>query len=253
MSEIIDIVRARIGRRHKITRQEMASILDDLAAAGLHLGNDCVPTTWLYDADGIATGPSPDASRAWAEACRGITCISVMPADGGGATWHGHVRYDQPGSLHPMHQAEVMFVSSEQEGRRYDPIGYLRGHAKRVLIVDADSELPPLPPSPQELREEEMRAERQSALVRHLRNSLDLDPPWSSILDDGTLQMIDCNDGSQARHQYRIHGDWIQRRRLPAAEVGDCWSGDDSPPEWEDMTSPPDGTLIWDYYEAIVA
>lgn len=240
-TQIRDTARRIIGRRHKISRHEMAEIIAALsipaeahtitgrfANGALYVGGQTIPNR----------EDEPTAiARAWADACRDITCISVL-VDSRGA----HMRHDDPGSMAPMHMAELMFAPSSLRTYEYDPLGYLRRHTRRLLIVDAASELPPLP------------GRATEDLCAHLRNQLDLDPPWSEILDDGTLQMIDPNDGSASRHQYRVHGDRLQRRRLPSADIGDCWLGENAPPEWETLDS---GTylrssLIWHYYQAIL-
>jgi hypothetical protein len=133
---ILDIVRTRVDRRWRITRAEMRDILAEFAAQGGSLENDGMMQTieWAWDARGAGTrvGPSADAPRVWANACTDITVISVMPDHGGAPTYHGRVRYDEPGSFHPMHMAE------EYE---YDQIGQLRRRARRVLVVSGE-ELP---------------------------------------------------------------------------------------------------------------
>lgn len=136
----IDTVRRLVGRRSRISREEMATILTALAADGLDLRNDCAPETWDWDGARAAEDQSPAqiarAAHYWARMCRDITCISVMAS---GCTPHGQVRYDQPGSMAPMQHADLMFVSERLRGYEYDPIGYLRRHADRVLIVRSDS------------------------------------------------------------------------------------------------------------------
>jgi hypothetical protein len=53
--------------------------------------------------------------------------------------------------------------------------------------------------------------------------------------DDGApiLEMVDPNDRSQARHQYRILHDHLRRRVMPAS--GDRWRDQTASPEWEPM------------------
>lgn len=116
------VVTTMIGRRRKITREEMAGILGRLAAEGLDLANDCVE-------------PGLDGPEGWAKRCRDICTVSVL-ADG--ATPHGQVRYDDPGSMHPQHHAAVLFAPSGLERGDHDQLGYLRRHADRVLIVQDD-------------------------------------------------------------------------------------------------------------------
>ena len=116
----LDIVRQHVGRRSRITRTEMRAILHSLAHAGLDLANPYVSDTL-----------GGDAADAWVRACRDIRVISV---DARGLR-DGYVRYDEPGSMHPMQRAELMFVSAALGDYDYDQIGQMRRHADRVLIV----------------------------------------------------------------------------------------------------------------------
>lgn len=129
-STTLDIVRQHVGRRSRITRDEMAAILSALGSAGLRLSNGYVHETTL----GVA-----DAARTWAAMCRDITCISVMDARGGSLR-DGDVRYDEPGSMHPLQRVEVTFVPAALGRYEYDQIGQMRRHAVRVLIVREDDE-----------------------------------------------------------------------------------------------------------------
>jgi hypothetical protein len=261
--DILGIVRARIGRRIKISRQEMADILADLTAAGVNLCNDCMMGTvqWDYAAGGagIPVGQSPTAPLIWANACRRTTCISVMPPDGGAPTYHGQVRYDEPGSMHPMHRADVIFAPADLEGYDYDQIGQLRRKARRVLVVRDD---PPLV-DPAAEAEARAAAEREQVALRRrvqaLRSALAecLNPPWTQILDDGTLEMRDHNSGqgsdprTKPRFQYRYHGGVMQRRHLPPETVGDQWIDSDEH-EWADYHGCPDN-IIGDYIYEVTA
>lgn len=62
-----------------------------------------------------------------------------------------------------------------------------------------------------------------------------LDGTWARLLDDGTLEMRDPNDGqdpdpdAKCRHQYRVLGGVLHSRRLPPQAVGDVWRGADGP------------------------
>lgn len=123
----IDTVRRLIGRRHKISRDEMRAILEALAADGVSLENGYMPGTTPYHG-------AWQAAHAWAKACRGITCISV---DSRGLR-DGQVRYDEPGRMHPMQHAELLFAPESLGRYEYDQIGQLRRHAARVLVVRDD-------------------------------------------------------------------------------------------------------------------
>lgn len=135
--DCIATVRDMIGRRHKIGRREMAGLLRRLASEGLDLSNDCVP-------------PGGDTPEGWAARCTGICTVSVL-ADG--ATPHGAVRYDDPGSMHPMHQAALMFAPADLAADN-STLAYLRSHASRVLIVDDDSPAAAVPAEPDRVRYE---------------------------------------------------------------------------------------------------
>lgn len=118
---MLDIVRARIGERRRITAAEMAAILDDLAAVGLHLDNG-----W----------GGPDAAG-WAKMCKDITVISILtdtdaPEARNASSNPGSIRYDDPGSMHPMMYASLMFAPAALE----DLVGQLRRRADVVLVVD---------------------------------------------------------------------------------------------------------------------
>lgn len=121
---MLDTVRRHVGRRPRITRGEMIAILADLAGDGLGLDNG-----W--------GGPDADG---WANMCRGITVVSVLE-DGQAFTARaassnpGSIRYDDPGSMHPMLRAAVMFAPADLADMPYDQIGQLRRRAGRVLIV----------------------------------------------------------------------------------------------------------------------
>lgn len=126
----LDIARDIVGRRHRITRDDMVAILSELAREGLDLRNSYVAGT-------LAEAPG-DQARAWGRMCRDITVISVGPG-----LRDGWVRYDEPGSMHPMQRAELLFAAEALERLEFDQIGQLRRHARRVLIVKGEPEPPP--------------------------------------------------------------------------------------------------------------
>lgn len=138
MTDIKDIARSHVGRRHKISRVEMTAILDDLAARGLvSLDNG-----W----------GGPDAAG-WAKMCDGIQVISVLadddaPAARAASSNPGSIRYDDPGSMHPLMHATLMFAPDELADHPYDQIGQLRNKADRVLIVSADDDAPAIATAP---------------------------------------------------------------------------------------------------------
>lgn len=220
-------VRTIVGRRHIITRADMAAILAALQAQGLDLSNDC-----LFDA-------SP---ATWAAMCKDIECISVLAS---GATPHGAVRYDQPGSMHPLHQAAVLFAAADID-RHEGTLSYLRRHARRVLLVRDD-------PAP--LAGAEAAPAPVPDWVRRLRRAPGIDGTWARVCDDGVLELRDPNSGAGAdpadkpRYQFRIGPDgYCERRHLPPASVGDVWC-DIGAPEWE-RHEPPRSGPVWDWIEA---
>lgn len=134
MTTTLDVVRRIVGRKSKITKDEMGAILMGLVEERLvNLCNGYVHDTC---GDDILA-----ASIAWTKACRGITCISV---DSRGLR-DGQVRYDQLGSMHPMQHAEITFapegMAEHTPGLTY---AYLRRHADRLLIVRDEPEHPPI-------------------------------------------------------------------------------------------------------------
>jgi len=244
----INTVRRMIGRRYRISRTEMAAILARLADEGLDLTNDCMTSTWQIQWDergaGHPVGPSPDAARVWANACTGITVISVLAR---GCTPHGDVRYDQPGSMAPDQHAELAFVPAECDGDECGTVGYMRRHAGRVLLVCGDQLPDPQPPAPP-----------APAWVKRFRRHPQVDGTWVRILEDGTLEMRDPNDGQSSdparkcRHQYIVDdetGDLLYRR-LPPATVGDEWADLGLPPwEYRDPYGSSYGGVVLDYWE----
>lgn len=121
----LETVRRIVGARQKITQVEMATILLALCQEGLNLRNGFV--------QGTMSGDPQTTSAAWAGLCRGNTCISIVD---------GRVRYDEPGSMHPLMYADVIFAP---EGLPGAPYKFLRQHARRVLIVTQEPLREPLP------------------------------------------------------------------------------------------------------------
>jgi hypothetical protein len=225
---ILETVRRLVGRRHKITRQEMADILAALATDGLSLYNDC----------SFSSTPME-----WANSCTDITVISVMAH---GCTPHGQIRYDQPGSMAPMLHAELIFVSVDLGSYEYDQIGQMRRHADRLLIVSGNLiELPAKPP-------------RISSWIQRLRHDERIDGSLAILHDDGILELRDPNDGQsddladKTRYQFRVtESGNVERRVMPPESVGDIWL-DTGTPQWEPSITPPENDLIYDWWDAQV-
>lgn len=120
-----DIVEIDLPKKRKITQIEMGAILKSLASIGLDMTNDCIP-------------PGTDSAEGWAKRCRGINCISVFA---NGTTPHGCVRFDDPGSMHPMHRCSILFAPDHLSDMEYNQIGQLRRKADRLFVV-VESEWP---------------------------------------------------------------------------------------------------------------
>jgi hypothetical protein len=108
---IIEIVRRHVGRRHRISRAEMAAILTEAEGAGADL--------YCYRERPEEESPADW----WVSMCSRNTCVSMID---------GEARYDEPGSLHPLQMADVTFVPATL---RPDSIDYMRQHARRTLLV----------------------------------------------------------------------------------------------------------------------
>jgi len=139
--DILATTREQIGDRGRISRAEMVAILQALADEGLDLSNPYVEETcaWRRVEEGwgwLPDGPAaPETAAAvWTERCRGIDVISV-----GEGLRDGQVRYDQPGSMHPLQHAALIFAAAELEDSEHDQIGQLARHADRALIVEDQS------------------------------------------------------------------------------------------------------------------
>lgn len=120
---------AVVGRRWRITRREMADILARLADLGLDLDNG-----WQ------GRRPDGDHAAAWTEMCCGIRVVSVIAAEDGllarrGSSNPGDIRYDDPGAMHPLLRAALMFAPATLAELPYDQIGQLRRKADRVFLV----------------------------------------------------------------------------------------------------------------------
>lgn len=250
----LDIVRSIVGRRHKITREEMVAILmalpTDLVQASTitsrsREGRLYVGPQWVSD----PADESRATARAWERACRQITCISVLPGsyyDRADNLVEGlSVRYDEPGSMHPLQRADILFAPEALEGHEYDQIGQLRKHAQRVLIVRGEPTVDVEPPK------------ATPGWIARLRKNPRVDGDWVRIHDDGMLEMRDRNSGQsmdpadKPRFQYRVDADGgdVMTRCLPPESVGDAWQ-DIGVPEWEPATTPPQDNLMRDWWEA---
>ena len=133
MRPIIEIVREKIGRRHKITSAELESIL---RAVHRECGRDSLANGYVArSGDSVTERPW----LAWMAILRGITLVSF-----GRDLRDGWMRYDQPGSMNPSQHAALTFV--RDGGVRSDSIEYLRRHCDRLLIVADDEQEVFLPP-----------------------------------------------------------------------------------------------------------
>lgn len=137
MTTILTEARHLIGRRHKISRAEMAVLLARLhdrqlielnnGWGGARRANKAAPTT-----EELANG--------WAACCDGICVISVL-ADSDpvivrlASSNPGSIRYDEPGSMHPLLRATLMFAPTES---RPQTASYLRGRCARLFLVASD-------------------------------------------------------------------------------------------------------------------
>ena len=136
---VIAVLREIVPNRRKITKQEMVTLLVSLpihlVEASTITGRDAQGRLYV---GGKWAEQSPGAEKlataeAWADMCKGITCVSVLPTSYyvGDELREGlGVRHDEPGSMHPHHRAVVMFVPESLADKRY-----VRGKAARVLVV----------------------------------------------------------------------------------------------------------------------
>jgi hypothetical protein len=82
-------------------------------------------------------GASADPATAWTDLCQDITVISLLddtdPAAARLSSSNpGEIRYDYPGSMHPLLMASVMFCCDAQSS---DAVSYLRSHSRRLFLV----------------------------------------------------------------------------------------------------------------------
>lgn len=110
-SDLIKMARRVVGRRWRITRAEAAEIVDRCIAAGVDPRNSCARDITADD---------------WVRSVRGITCVSIAPVGGNS---DGEMRYDQPGSMHPMMRCAITLTEDAES------VPYLRHRARRVLLV----------------------------------------------------------------------------------------------------------------------
>jgi hypothetical protein len=115
--------------KERMTRREMVRELQRLATSGTDLRNGYVLATLDLSQGGeYPQAVSATAAEAWAELCRGITCISVWP-DG---KPFGCIRFDERGTMHPMHRAPIMFVPATVGA---DTIRQLGRKTDRLIII----------------------------------------------------------------------------------------------------------------------
>lgn len=111
-----------------ITRRQMAEKLRLLFQNG-----SITPNEWCGE-----IGPDEDMADAWSRVCSGITLVSVLAPwpDGREARCSssnpGDIRFDQPGTLHPMTRAELMFVP---DGLGEDTLEWLADKTTALFIV----------------------------------------------------------------------------------------------------------------------
>jgi hypothetical protein len=128
---ILALVSSAVARRHRITRNEMRSVLDDL---------------WRHKVVELDNGwqtprQDGDHAQAWADMCTGITVISILanddsPVARNASSNPGSIRYDDPGSMHPLMRPTLIFAPASLADLEYDQIGQLRRRARRVLVVE---------------------------------------------------------------------------------------------------------------------
>lgn len=252
MTNVLDTVRRLVGRRNKVSRQEMADIIE---AFGLPA--ECHTITMRFADGTLCVGDqavdAEDEGRAiaiaWANMCRGITTVSVLCLTGGAI-----MRYDEPGSMHPRQSAALLFVPAALGGYDYDQIGQLRRRAERVLIVSDDPELP-MPTTRRERESAAKEAAAREARLTFLRRAVRGDGEWVSVLEDGALQMRDPNDNAQRRFQFRLDGSGEPQRRLLPAEADRWLDSDDH--EWAPYDIPAHiwhdaGNPIGRYFRALL-
>lgn len=169
----IEIIRQRVGKRSRISGAEMSSILQAICQAH---GPDSLANSYVPDS---FAGEHSKPWLPWCGMVRGITVVSYSERglrDGG-------ARYDQPGSMNPMQQAEISFVA---DGVQQSTLDYLRRHCERLLIVTQDPVEVFLPPG----------------IQRRLGNAGRSGPYRTSAADAATIESL-----------------WHQRNTCPESEI----------------------------------
>ena len=133
MRPIIEIVRERLGKRHKITSAEAESLL-----RGIHreCGRDSLANSYLPRSCDAESGRP---WLAWLSILRGITVISF-----GQNLRDGWMRYDQPGFMAPTQHSALTLT--REGGVSPSTLQYLRGYCGRLLVVANDEQEVFLPP-----------------------------------------------------------------------------------------------------------
>lgn len=162
-NRILAVVRRMVGRRHEITRSEMAAILTALGSEGLiEMDNGWGGTRFAYvamdrrrqairraeeldhlqppsvrDADLAAMRPTvEELAQGWAECARHSIVSVLADTDPRLGSNPGDIRYDNGlGPMHPQMRATVMFAAARYRNSEYDQVGQMRERAKRVLLV----------------------------------------------------------------------------------------------------------------------
>ena len=123
-SALLKLAKESFGSRSTIRREEMHTFLVLLAARGADLS-----------ADGYA--PAGGTPTAWADACKGITVISLIDGDPGAPASinQGGIRYDHPGQMYAGFHVTLMFAPASLRDHPYDQIGQLRRYCRRLFMV----------------------------------------------------------------------------------------------------------------------
>ena len=106
---------AGFGYRLVISRQELRNWLAMLAVNG------------DIELPGIGREIRSDAPANWANAASGITFVSIFDGDNGQP---GSIRYDEPGSMHPLQPAAISFYADAMPAASLD---YLQDHCGRLI------------------------------------------------------------------------------------------------------------------------
>lgn len=262
MKILLNIIENTIGKRRKIARHEMATILTTWSRQHPGaLANTYVKGTWPDAAQDLPHNAGDDAwqsmwatvpndyhvtaGRVWANMVRDTTIICAGEP---GTLRDGGVRFDQPGSMAPGQMADVIFIGHNCAARA-ETVDYLREHCRRLIIVDEDSPLI-VPPKHRDVDGTWVRyiyATELPATWTNVRDYLDEfgeEPdPWQESQTEKSpevspfriLQMIDPNSGQgsdareKQRYQYvRIRGR-VLSRMLPPEKFGDTWRNEPAP------------------------